>query len=48
MLAAEATHRDHAIVEKVIAELKNGPLAHLPQGGSTPPHGWSGGASRST
>src|SRR5665648_864686 len=30
MLAAEATHRDHAIVEKVIAELKNGPLAHLP------------------
>ena len=32
MLAAEATHRDHAIVEKVIAELKNGPLAHLPSG----------------
>ena len=30
MLAAEATHRDHAIVEKVIAELKAGPLAHLP------------------
>jgi len=32
MLAAEATHRDYAIVEKVIAELKNGPLAHLPSG----------------
>src|SRR5665647_1596106 len=32
MLAAEATHRDHAIIEKVIAELKNGPLAHLPSG----------------
>jgi len=32
MLAAEATHRDHAIVEKVIAELKNGPLAHMPSG----------------
>src|SRR5450830_292134 len=32
MLAAEATHRDHAIVEKVIAEMKNGPLAHLPSG----------------
>jgi len=32
MLAAEATHRDHAIVEKVIAELKDGPLAHLPSG----------------
>ena len=28
MLAA-VTYRDHAIVEKVIAELKNGPLAHL-------------------
>lgn len=32
MLTAEATHRDHAIVEQVIAELKNGPLAHLPSG----------------
>jgi hypothetical protein len=32
MLAAEATHRDHAIVEQVIVELKNGPLAHLPSG----------------
>ena len=32
MLVAEATHRDHAIVEQVIAELKNGPLAHLPSG----------------
>ncbi len=32
LLAAEATHRDHAIVEQVIAELKNGPLAHLPSG----------------
>src|SRR6185369_17633835 len=32
MLAAEATHRDHATVEQVIAELKNGPLAHLPSG----------------
>lgn len=27
---AEAAHRDHAIVEQVIADLKNGPLAHLP------------------
>jgi hypothetical protein len=32
MLDAEATHRDHAIIEQVIAELKNGPLAHLPSG----------------
>jgi hypothetical protein len=31
-LPAEATHRDHAIIEQVIAELKNGPLAHLPSG----------------
>ena len=28
--AAEADHRRHAIVEQVIADLKNGPLAHLP------------------
>ncbi len=32
MLAAEAAHRRHAIVEQVIADLKNGPLAHLPSG----------------
>ena len=48
-LAAEATHRDHAIVEQVIAELKSGPLAHLPSGGSPPmPHGWSAPRSRTT
>jgi hypothetical protein len=32
MLRAEADHRRHAIVEQVIADLKNGPLAHLPSG----------------
>jgi hypothetical protein len=32
MVAAEAAHRAHAIVEQVIADLKNGPLAHLPSG----------------
>lgn len=32
MLAAETTHRGHAIVEQVIADLKNGPLAHMPSG----------------
>ena len=32
MLNAEAAHRAHAIVEQVIADLKNGPLAHLPSG----------------
>ena len=29
---ADQRHRDHAIVEQVIAELKDGPLAHLPSG----------------
>src|SRR3954447_22881524 len=40
MLAAEAAHRDHAIVEQVIAELKNGPLAHLPSGRFTANAAW--------
>jgi hypothetical protein len=40
MLAADATHRDHAIVEQVIAELKNGPLAHLPSGVFTANAAW--------
>jgi len=31
-IAADETHRDHAIVEQVISELKNGPLAHVPSG----------------
>lgn len=29
---ADATHRRHAVVEQVIAELKHGPLTHLPSG----------------
>lgn len=29
---ADQHHRDHAVVEQVIAELKAGPLAHLPSG----------------
>ncbi len=29
---ADATHRDHAIIEQVISELKNAALAHLPSG----------------
>ena len=40
MLAAEAAHRDHAIVEQVIAELKAGPLAHLPSGTFTANAAW--------
>jgi hypothetical protein len=29
---ADQRHRDHAIIEQVVAELKDGPLAHLPSG----------------
>ncbi len=32
VVEADQRHRDHAIVEQVIAELKDGPLAHLPSG----------------
>ena len=32
MLKAERAYRAHAIIEQVIAELKSGPLAHLPCG----------------
>jgi hypothetical protein len=39
-LHAEATHRDHAIIEQVIAELKNGPPAHLPSGLFTANAAW--------
>jgi hypothetical protein len=30
MLQAEAQHRDHAIIEQVLADQASGPLAHLP------------------
>ena len=32
MLQAEAHHRGHAVIEQVFADLKAGPLAHLPSG----------------
>ena len=32
LVEADERHRDHAVVEQVIAELKDGPLAHLPSG----------------
>ena len=32
MLQAETTHRGHAIIEQVIADLKGSALAHLPSG----------------
>ncbi len=39
MLAAEKAHRGHAIIEQVIADLKNSALAHLPSG-----HFWANSA----
>ncbi len=32
LVEADKTHRAHAIIEQVIADLNNGPLAHLPWG----------------
>lgn len=32
----EAEHRDHAVVEQVIADLKDQALAHFPSGATTP------------
>jgi hypothetical protein len=40
MLQAEADHRRHAVIEQVIADLKNGPLAHLPSGSFTANSAW--------
>jgi hypothetical protein len=40
MLAAEITHRQHAIVEQVNADLKAGPLAHLPSGSFAANSAW--------
>jgi len=37
---SEADHRDHAIVEQVIADLNAGPLAHLPSGQFTANAAW--------
>ncbi len=39
-VAADETHRDHALIEQVIAELKNGPLAHAPSGKFTANAAW--------
>ena len=40
MLQAEADHRRHAIIEQVIADLKHGPLAHLPSGNFAANSAW--------
>ncbi|MGI8522194.1 MAG: IS1380 family transposase [Nocardioides sp.] len=37
---ADARHRDHAVIEQVIAELKDGPMAHLPSGKKTANSAW--------
>lgn len=37
---ADRTHRQHAIIEQVIEELKTGPLAHLPSGKFTANQAW--------
>jgi hypothetical protein len=40
MLDAEADHRRHAVIGQVIADLKAGPLAHLPSGRFTANGAW--------
>ena len=40
LIQAEACHRDHALVEQVIADLKNGALAHAPSGKFTANAAW--------
>jgi Transposase DDE domain group 1 len=40
MLEAEKTHRQHAIVEQVNADIKAGPLAHLPSGSFAANSAW--------
>src|SRR6185369_518861 len=37
---AEAQHRDHTIIEQVLADLAAGPLAHLPSGVFTANAAW--------
>ena len=39
---ADRTHRHHAVIEQVMAELKGGPLAHLPSGKFVANQAWLG------
>ena len=39
-VSADKTHRAHALIEQVHADLKNGPLAHLPSGVFTANSAW--------
>jgi hypothetical protein len=40
LVQAEKTHREHAIIEQVIADFKSGPLAHLPSGSFAANSAW--------
>ena len=40
MVEAEACHRDHAIIEAIFADLKDGPLANAPSGKFTANSAW--------
>lgn len=40
LVEAEACHRDHAIIEGIFADLKDGPLAHAPSGKFTANSAW--------
>jgi Transposase DDE domain group 1 len=40
VLQAETTHRQHAVIEQVNADLKAGPLAHLPSGSFAANSAW--------
>ena len=40
LVDAEACHRDHALIEAVFADLKDGPLAHAPSGKFTANSAW--------
>jgi len=40
LVDAEADHRGHAIVEQVVSQLKQGPLAHLPSGNFQANNAW--------
>jgi Transposase DDE domain group 1 len=40
MLQAETTHRQHAVIEQVNADLKAGPLAHFPSGSFAANSAW--------
>ena len=39
--AADLTHRQHAVIETVFADLIDGPLAHLPSGRFASNHAWA-------